>query len=255
MSKRKNNKKKIEKVRRLQQRDTVKNLHRKVNDLEIQLYHLRGKDEAHEEEQERAVATATEQVRKKLSIVEKEAARVPELRQQLSTKDKQLQTTTNELAVVKARDAAHGEELQRVKKDTEEQVTATMTKQLEEEVKKRERAEEAKKKLQDCIDLAQQLNSLSGEEIPQKRGRGRKEEGNASLTIRIPEEIVVGIDLLEKLKILPKKEVAKAVADFLRPIIIPKAEEASKVLSPIISDDDQSAAKELDLFDLKTNNN
>ncbi len=287
MSKNKN-KNKNEKVRRQQQRDTVKNLHRKLNDLEVQLYHLQGKNEAHLEEKERAVATATEQFNKKLTAVQKEAALVPELRQQLTTKDQQLRTATtelagakkeasqvlelkkqltskenqlkeasSELAVAKARDVAHDEELQRVRRETEEQVTATITKQLDEEKKKRERVEEGNKKLQECIDLAQKLTSVSEDESSPQKRRGRKEEGNATLTLRIPEEIVIGVDLLDKSKILPKKEVAKAVADFLRPIIMPKAEEASKVLRPIIapSDDDVRKYEEPELFNFKSNTN
>ncbi len=226
MRKRKNNKKKTEKVRRQQQRDTVKNLHRKVNDLEIQLYHLRGKDAAHQEEQERAVATATEQVQKKLTAVQKEAAQVPELRQQLSAKDKQLQNTTAELAVVKARDAAHGEELARTKADAESRIKEEMKrerqqseeslqKQLKEQTERAEKAELSEKEFREKMSKGKELADF----IKNSYGPGRPKKANKALNVSIPAVLKDKYDLLILTKIIGKGEISSFITECLTPWI------------------------------------
>ncbi len=224
MRKRKNNKKKSEKQRRQQNRDTVKNLHRKLNDLEVQLYHLRGKDEAHQDEQQRAVATAIEQVKKKLTAVQKEAAQVPELRQQLSTAEKQLQTATAELAVVKARDAAHGEELARTKADAEsrikdemKQAEEALQKQVKEQTERAEKAELAEKEFREKMSKGKELADFIKNSYGP--GPGRPKKANKALNISIPAVLKDKYDLLILMKIIGRGEVSSFITECLTPWI------------------------------------
>mgnify|MGYP002626800444 CR=1 FL=1 len=154
---RKKSKKQQDKARRQQQRETIKNLHRQLNDVRIQLNQYQGMHAAHLDELSRVANTKEQEVTEKYqpqvaklksqladneakhnkemteltakhkadldqlqgkinakdAILSKEVAESQEAKRQAQSLQQQMTEQSQKLAAIIARDAAHGEELER----------------------------------------------------------------------------------------------------------------------------------------------
>ena len=221
------------KVRRQQQRETIKNLHRKLNDQQFQKNHLEGMRDAHLDELSRVAGE------KEKEMTAKYQPQISQLKAQLTDKDvclsreiddalaskKELQTLqqqmaaqSNQLAVISARDAAHGEELERVRKEVEERTRADYIKQLEEANAKVEKAQAAEKEFKQRMAAGHELAA----ELKESMAPIRPRKNNRLLNLNIQANTKEKINLLRKVKLITAGEISKAVDYFLVSWILPK---------------------------------
>ena len=241
---RKKNKKQTEKIRRHQQRETIKNLHRKLNDTQVQLTRLQGMNDAHLDELNR-VAESRER-----EVVAKYQPQIQNLKEQLTEKDTRLrkefseaQATKREvqslqqkvtekdteLAVIKARDEAHGEELERVRKEAEERTKTEYQKQLEDANMKMEKAQAAEKTFRELMEAAHKLADEPKESVG--RGRPKKDNRplNRPLNLSIPAVMKKRIDFLREAKLITAGELSKVVVDYLTEWLQSKMDEFNAI--------------------------
>lgn len=229
------NKKQKEKIRRQQQRETIKNLHRKLNDAQVQLNQYTGMRLAHLDELHRVAESREREVAAKFK------PQIENLKEQLSDRDKRLKKEFSEaqaskrevqclqqkvtekeqqLAVISARDAAHGEEIERVRKEAEERTTEKYQKQLEDANMKVEKAQASEKAFRERMEAAHKDAIEPKESV----GRGRPRKGNRALNLSISPKNKEDIELLRKTKVITAGELSKDVDDFLTEWILPRME-------------------------------
>ena len=238
---RKKTKKQQNKVRQ-QQRETIKNLHRKLNDQQILLNQLQGMRVAHLDELSRVagekekevtakyqpqIDTLKEQLTDKDKRLSKEIADAQASKKEVQNLQQQVTDQANKLAVITARDAAHGEELERVRKDVEERTKADYQKQLEEASAKIEKAQAAEKAFKERMAAGQELAT----ELKESIAPGRPKKDNRPLNVSVSAVTKEKIDLLRKVKFITFGEVSAAIQDFLDSWLQPKMEELDDLLT------------------------
>ena len=239
---RKRTKKQQSKARQQQQRETIRNLHRKLNDAQIQLNTLQGKDQAHLDELSR-VATAREkevtaryqpqiealkgQLQDKDTRLAKESANAQASRKEAQELRQQVTDQANKLAVVSARDAAHGEELERVRKEAEERTTATYQKQLADANEKVEKAQAAEKAFRERMAKGQEMAAA----FKKSAAPGRPRKNTRPINLSISAATKDKYDLLCKVKLIKVGEASKAVEGFLESWLEPKMAEFENMVT------------------------
>lgn len=259
---RKKSKKQQDKARRQQQRETIKNLHRQLNDVRIQLNQYQGMHAAHLDELSRVANTKEQEVTEKYqpqvaklksqladneakhnkemteltakhkadldqlqgkinakdAILSKEVAESQEAKRQAQSLQQQMTEQSQKLAAITARDAAHGEELERVKKETAERTAADYQKQLDNINAKLVKAQEAENAFKERMAKGQELAG----ELKESMAPGRPKKGVRPLNLSISAVTMDKYQLLKKVKLITFGEVSKAVDDFLESWMEPK---------------------------------
>lgn len=233
---RKKSKKQQSKARQQQQRETIKNLHRKLNDMQIQVNTLQGMRDAHLDELSRVATTREKEVtaryqpqieqlkgqlQDKDARLSKDAAELQAGRKEVQELRQQVTDQANKLAVVSARNAAHGEELERVRKETEERTTATYQKQLADANEKVEKALAAEKAFKERMAKGQEMAAA----YKKSAARGRPKKGVKPMNISLSAITKDKIDLLRNVKLVTYGGVSKACEEFLEGWLEPKMEE------------------------------
>lgn len=260
---------------RRQQRETIKNLHRRLNDAQIQLNHLAGMRDAHLDELSRVAVTVEKQVTAKFqpqvaqlksqlidsdtkhnkevneqavkhkaevdqlqgkinakdALLSKEAAEVDTAKKEMQALQQLMAEQSQKLAACSARNAAHGEELERVKKETAERTAADYQKQLDEVNAKLAKAQEAEKIFKERMAAGQEMAAA----FKESAAPGRPKKDNRPLNLSIQAITKEKIDLLRKVKLITSGEVSKAVDDFLDSWLQPKMDSLEEMLTMNLS--------------------